>query len=60
MADLLIQSDLWSRSNHGQAEERRFVTTISRVMSKHGSVRAHLERFRIVGYTNLCMYNELL
>jgi hypothetical protein len=33
----------------GQAEERSFVTTISRVMSGHCSIRAHLERFRIVG-----------
>jgi hypothetical protein len=33
----LIQSDLWSRSNHGKAEERSFVTTISRVMSGHCS-----------------------
>jgi hypothetical protein len=33
----------------GQAEERSFLTTISRIMSGHCSIRAHLERFRIVG-----------
>jgi hypothetical protein len=33
----------------GQAEERSFVITTSRVMSGHCSIRAHLERFRIVG-----------
>jgi hypothetical protein len=30
------------------AEERSFVTTISKVISSHCSIRAHLERFRIV------------
>jgi hypothetical protein len=33
----------------GQAEERSFKTTISRVMSSHCSIRAHIERFRIFG-----------
>jgi hypothetical protein len=32
----------------GQAEEGRFVTTISRVMSDHCLIQAHLERFRVV------------
>jgi hypothetical protein len=45
LVDLLIQSDLWSRSNHGLMS---FVTTISRIMSSHCSIRAHLERFTIV------------
>jgi hypothetical protein len=44
--------------NGGQAEERSFVTTISRVMSGHSSIRAHLERFRIVGDPIcVCMMN---
>jgi hypothetical protein len=33
----------------GQTEERSFVTKISRVMSGHCSIRAHLEQFGIVG-----------
>jgi hypothetical protein len=42
----------------GQAEERSFVTTISRVMSDHCSIRAHLERFKIVGDPIcVCMMN---
>jgi hypothetical protein len=46
LADFIIQSDLWSRSNHdGKAEERSFVTKISRGLSDHYSIRAHLERF---------------
>jgi hypothetical protein len=32
----------------GQNEERRFVCTVSRVLSGHCSVRSHLGRFRIV------------
>jgi hypothetical protein len=49
LADLLIQSDLWSQSNHGLMDRRRsFATTISRVMSGHCSIRVHLERFKIV------------
>jgi hypothetical protein len=32
-----------------KAEKRSFSTTISRVNSGHRSIRAHLERFRIVG-----------
>jgi hypothetical protein len=32
----------------GHTEERSFLTTISRIMSGHCSIRAHLERFRIV------------
>jgi hypothetical protein len=32
----------------GQAEKRSFVTTISRIMSDHSSIRAHQERFKIV------------
>jgi hypothetical protein len=31
----------------GQNEERRFVCTVSRVLSGHCSVRSHLGRFRI-------------
>jgi hypothetical protein len=42
----------------GQEEERRFVTTISRVMSGHCSIRAHLERYRIVGDPmGVCLMN---
>jgi hypothetical protein len=42
----------------GQTEERSFVTTISRAMSGHRSIRAHLERFRIVGDPIcVCMMN---
>jgi hypothetical protein len=42
----------------GQVEERIFVTTISRVMSGHCLIRAHLERFRIVGDPIcVCMMN---
>jgi hypothetical protein len=56
LGDLRIQSDLWSRSN--QAEERNFVTTISRFMSGHCSIRAHLERFKVVGDPiSVCMMN---
>jgi hypothetical protein len=41
-----------------QAEERSFVTTISRIMSGHCSIRAYLERFRIVGDPIcVCMMN---
>jgi hypothetical protein len=44
LADLLIHFKLWYWSNlDGQAEEGRFLTTISRVMSRHCSIRAHLE-----------------
>jgi hypothetical protein len=32
----------------GQKEERRFLCTVSRVLSRHGSVRSHFGRFRIV------------
>jgi hypothetical protein len=32
----------------GQKEERSFVTSVSRIMSGHSSVRSHLDRFRIV------------
>jgi hypothetical protein len=32
----------------GQKEERRFISTVSRVLSGHCSVRSHLGRFRIV------------
>jgi hypothetical protein len=43
----------------GQAEERSFVTTISRVMSDHCSIPAHLERFIIVGDPIcVCMMNS--
>jgi hypothetical protein len=51
LADLLIQSDLISVKPwiDGQAEERGFLTTISRVMSGHCSIRAHLKRYRIIG-----------
>jgi hypothetical protein len=39
-------------------QERSFVTTISRVMSGHCSIRAHLERFKIVGDPIcVCMMN---
>jgi hypothetical protein len=42
----------------GQTEERSFATTISRVMSGHCSIRAHLERFRIFGDPIcVCMMN---
>jgi ribonuclease HI len=42
----------------GQTEEKSFVTTISRVMSGYCSIRAHLERFRIVGDPIcVCMMN---
>jgi hypothetical protein len=42
----------------GQVEERSSVTTLSRVMSGHCSIRAHLERFRIVGDPIcVCMMN---
>jgi hypothetical protein len=42
----------------GQAEDRSFVTTISRVMSGHCSIRAHLKRFRIFGDPIcVCMIN---
>jgi hypothetical protein len=42
----------------GQAVGRSFVTTISRVMSAHCSIRAHLERFKIVGDPIcVCMMN---
>jgi hypothetical protein len=42
-----------------QAEERSFVITISKVMSSHCSIRAHLERLRIVGDPIcLCMMNN--
>jgi hypothetical protein len=42
----------------GQTEERSFVTTISRVISGHCSIRAHLERFKIVGDPIcVCMMN---
>jgi hypothetical protein len=40
-----------------QLEEMSFVTTISRVMCGHCSVRAHLERFRIVG-DPICVCNK--
>jgi hypothetical protein len=41
-----------------QVEKRSFVTTISRVMFGHCSIRAHLDRFRIVGDPIcLCMMN---
>jgi hypothetical protein len=39
-----------------QAEEKGFVTTISRVISGHCSIWAHLERFKIVG-DQLCIMN---
>jgi hypothetical protein len=32
----------------GQKEERSFVTSVSRIMSGHSSVRSHLDRFGIV------------
>jgi hypothetical protein len=32
----------------GQKEERRFVTSVSRITSGHSSVWSHLDRFRIV------------
>jgi hypothetical protein len=42
----------------GQGEERTFVTTISRVLSGHCSIRAHQEQFRIVGHPiYVCMMN---
>jgi hypothetical protein len=42
----------------GQTKERSFVTTISRVVSGHCSIRAHLEQFRIVGDPIcVCMIN---
>jgi hypothetical protein len=45
----------------GQVEERSFVTTISRVMSGHCSIGAHLERFRIVeDPICVCMMNKII
>jgi hypothetical protein len=32
----------------GQKEERSYVCTVSRILSRHWSVRSHLGRFRIV------------
>jgi hypothetical protein len=32
----------------GQKEERSFVTSVSRIISRHSSVRSHLDRFGIV------------
>jgi hypothetical protein len=32
----------------GQAEDRKFVSTVSRIMSGHCTARSHLSRFRIV------------
>jgi hypothetical protein len=32
----------------GQREERKFVCSVSRVLSGHSSVRSHLGRFKIV------------
>jgi hypothetical protein len=41
-----------------QVEKRSFVTTISRVMSGHCSIQAHLERLKIVGDPIcVCMMN---
>jgi hypothetical protein len=43
---------------YGQAEERSIVTTVSRVMFDHCSIRDHLERFKIVGdLICVCMMN---
>jgi hypothetical protein len=35
----------WSK---GQKEARSFVTSVSRIMSGHSSVRSHLDRFGVI------------
>jgi hypothetical protein len=42
----------------GQKEKRSFVTSVSRIMSGHSSVRSHLDRFRNVeDPTCVCLIN---
>jgi hypothetical protein len=39
----------------GQKEDRSFVTSVSRIMSGHSSVRPHLDRFGIVEDPPMCV-----
>jgi hypothetical protein len=40
----------------GQSEDRKFLSTVSRIMSSHCTARSHLRRFRIVkGAVCICL-----